>query len=467
MGGNTSARIPVLALGECPSPETEALAALYGISCSVTHVPEAQHLNRTLDAALAESDTLLLLGGFQEEDLPPLALLTELSSQSLLTEESQLAFRLFWLGEAVCGAVLEARGIRVYACSALDAHIEKVLEEIQKHIAPNPAPSSAQSPPEKPALAAPKAPSKKMPGKRFVPRMPEKTLLTARSLPVILAAALLAFSVGAGYLIYYAADSNLQNSRDRAVQALYPKETTGGERAGDGTLRQFEALCRLNSDCVGWLSIPGVGVNHPVMLEPTNSYYLSHDARRQKSRFGALFLDSDNEIARGRQSPNLSVYGHNTKSGVMFGQLHRFLDPAFYRENAVFQFDTLYIRRQWVVFAVFITNANPVQDYGERFEWREQGLVAPENIAAFSATLKQRSILDTGVDVRPGDLLLSLTTCTYEIKDGRLVVFARALRPGEAPPDPARVKVNPAPLYPAAWYVNYGGEKPDLPGEPG
>jgi putative peptidoglycan lipid II flippase len=41
------------------------------------------------------------------------------------------------------------------------------------------------------------------------------------------------------------------------------------------------------------------------------------------------------------------------------------------------------------------------------------------------------------------------------------LVFARALRQGEAPPDPLRARFNPAPLYPAAWYVNYGGEKPE------
>jgi len=271
---------------------------------------------------------------------------------------------------------------------------------------------------------------------------------------------MLAFCLGAGYLIYYAADSGLQDARGREVQALYSDNAKDTDRGGDGTLRQFEALRALNSDCVGWLSIPGAQVSLPVMQGPDDAYYLSHDVQKNKSRFGALFLATDNVIGRGGQSLNLSIFGHNTKNGSMFGKLRRFRDLSFYRRNAVFRFDTIYTRRQWVVFAVFITNANPVQDYGTVFEWREQSSAAPENIAAFAASLKRRSEIDTGVDVRPGDLLLSLTTCTYEIKDGRLVVFARALRPGEAPPDTTRARANPAPLYPAAWYVNYGGEKP-------
>ena len=461
MSRRSLTHIPVLVLGECPTPDTEAFVIRFGIPCEVTHVPEVQYLQKALETALAKSDTLLLLGGFRGEDLLPLALLTEALSELLAIEESQLTLRLIGQeDEATGGAVLYTQDIRVYVCSAYETRREEVLEEIQRSIGPGPVPNpgNAWLPQAKPALETARPPAGKVAA---------KTSLAAKPLLTILAAALLALSVGIGYLIYYAADSGLQEGRDRAVQALYPAGTQDGERAGDGTLRQFDALLNLNSDCVGWLSIPGAGVDHPVMLESTNSYYLSHDAQGKRSRFGALFLDSDNEIARGRQSQNLSVFGHNTKSGAMFGQLHRYRDLEFYRQNAVLQFDTLYIRRQWVVFAVLITNAKPAQDYGTVFEWRDQSLAAPENIMAFAAALQQRSIIDTGVDVKPGDLLLSLTTCTYEIKDGRLVVFARALRPGETPPDPARARENPAPLYPAAWYVNYGGEKPDSSAQPG
>jgi len=286
------------------------------------------------------------------------------------------------------------------------------------------------------------------------PQVPFKPLMT------ILVAACLAFCAGTGYLVYYAADTGLQEGRARQIQALYPADFDAEDRGKDGALRDFGALRAANSDCVGWLRIPGAGVDLPVMLAD-DTYYLTHDAQRNKSRFGALFLDSGNVIARNGQSANLSVFGHNTKNGSMFGQLHRYRDLDFYQNNAVIQFDTLYARRSWVVFAVFITNAEAPQDYGHVFEWREQSLATPENIRAFARALKARSIIDTGVDVRPGDKLLSLTTCTYEIKGGRLVVFARALRQGETPPDPLRAGLNPAPLYPAAWYVNYGGEKPD------
>jgi len=467
LNGRNSVRIPVLMLGESSAPDTGMWDAFFGIVCDVTRVAEAQCLPKALDAALAASNALLLLGGFQGEDMPPLALLTEMLAQALQIEESQLALR--FIGqedEAGSAAVLYKRDIRLYACSAAQPCREEVLEEIQAHAGPVTAPNPANAwlPPAGLARRVQKTPARRAPKARTVPGTPGRQPRSMMPLLAILAAACLAFCVGVGYLIYYAADSGLQDARSRQVQALYPP--VGAQGADLGVDKEapppFEALRGLNSDCVGWLQIPGAGVNLPVMLESTNDYYLSHDAQRHKSRFGALFLDSDNEVSTGGQSPNLSIFGHNTKNGSMFGQLHNYRDLAFYRQNAVFQFDTIYARRQWVVFAVFITNAKPAQDYGTVFEWREQGAAAPENIAAFAAALKQRSVLHTGVDVRPGDELLSLTTCAYEIKDGRLVVFARALRPGEAPPDTARARENPTPLYPAAWYVNYGGEKPDL-----
>ncbi|MCL2299355.1 MAG: hypothetical protein FWC27_04320, partial [Firmicutes bacterium] len=271
MSGLRLTYIPILVLGECRAPDAQAFAERFGIPCGVTRVPETRHLQKALDAALAQSDTLLLLGGFQGEDLLPLALLTETLSEFLMTEERRLSIRLFGQeDEAAGGALLYTQDIRIYVCCACETRREAVLEEIQKEINPEPAhaPANAWLPLSKPGWISSKAPPEKMPEKRLAPRGPAKPPLAASPLLAVLAAALLAFCVGIGYLIYYAADSGMQDGRDRAVQALHPADKTqDGDRAGDGTLRQFEALRSLNSDCAGWLSIPGAGVDQPVMLE--------------------------------------------------------------------------------------------------------------------------------------------------------------------------------------------------------
>jgi SrtB family sortase len=205
-----------------------------------------------------------------------------------------------------------------------------------------------------------------------------------------------------------------------------------------------------NSDISGWLTIPAIGVNYPVMRTVNNEYYLTHDAERASSRYGALFLDSGNSVLPGQLSLNLSIYGHQTRNGTMFGQLSKYRDLAFYKANPTFSFDTLYEEKKWVVFAVIVTNADPAQDGGRFFEWRNPGAAEPARIDAFVAQLRQRSLIDSPVEVGPGDRLLSLTTCCYDFKNARLVVFAREMRSNETV-SVVTAETNPAPLVPEAW----------------
>ena len=158
MNVHNPAHIPLLVLGECPAPDMDLWEARLRIPCALMRVPREEELQGALDAALAQSDTLLLLGGFHGEGLPPLALLPELLAQSLLTEESQLAVRLIGPPEAETGAALHAKGVHVYACGAAASCQEEVLEEIQEHIKPEPAqqPENPWTPISRPAKSAPK-----------------------------------------------------------------------------------------------------------------------------------------------------------------------------------------------------------------------------------------------------------------------------------------------------------------------
>ena len=71
-----------------------------------------------------------------------------------------------------------------------------------------------------------------------------------------------------------------------------------------------------------------------------------------------------------------------------------------------------------------------------------------------------RSIINTGVDVRSDDQLLTLSTCSYEFKDARFVVVARKVRKGEsASVDTSAAVMNPNPLYPDVWYQLFGGKQ--------
>ncbi|WP_318708060.1 hypothetical protein [Candidatus Acetatifactor stercoripullorum] len=54
---------------------------------------------------------------------------------------------------------------------------------------------------------------------------------------------------------------------------------------------------------------------------------------------------------------------------------------------------------------------------------------ASESIRRFFS--KELSLFDTGVEAEFGDRFLTLSTCSYQVEDGRFVVVAKEVEPGD------------------------------------
>ncbi|MDR1465399.1 MAG: class B sortase [Oscillospiraceae bacterium] len=223
------------------------------------------------------------------------------------------------------------------------------------------------------------------------------------------------------------ADSAAPDTTGPAAGSQPAEETNASAAPGSGG--KFSKLRENNPDTLGWLSIPAVGVDGPVVAGQDNSYYLKHDFDRAPSRYGCLFLDKDQDPA-GR---NLTIYGHNLRSGAMFGRLRAFADPAFAKANRFFRFEPAGQENQragqpggdrWEIVAVFLMDADP-EDPQDFLEWRGQTLTDPEELPAFLAAVRVRSLAETGAQIVPGDRLLSLVTCAFDFQNARLVVLAR------------------------------------------
>lgn len=64
--------------------------------------------------------------------------------------------------------------------------------------------------------------------------------------------------------------------------------------------RNLKALFNQNSDCIGWIYIPGTSVNYPVMHTPANPQkYLRRDFYDNYSQSGVPFLDAEFEMVCG------------------------------------------------------------------------------------------------------------------------------------------------------------------------
>ena len=66
----------------------------------------------------------------------------------------------------------------------------------------------------------------------------------------------------------------------------------------------------------------------------------------------------------------------------------------------------------------------------------------------------ERSIINTGINAKFGDDLITLITCCEDFEDARLVVMARKTREGESEAvDTSISALNPKPRYPVRWYT--------------
>jgi len=187
-------------------------------------------------------------------------------------------------------------------------------------------------------------------------------------------------------------------------------------------LQEFEALYNMNSDLIGWLRIPGVEVDYPVVHTPDDpEYYLRRNFDGKKQTRGCLFLEGAADPWK--PSDNLTVYGHRMRDGTMFGQLEKYKKKSFWEENPYIYFDTLTQKGTYQIIGVFKTSVS--SDEGFHYHLFVDGN-EPE-FFDFVATVKELSMYDTGVEAAYGDQLLTLSTCDYSLYNGRFVVVAKKI----------------------------------------
>lgn len=85
----------------------------------------------------------------------------------------------------------------------------------------------------------------------------------------------------------------------------------------------FDELVKINGDLTGWIYIPALDIEYPVVKGTDNIYYLTHTFEKKENKAGAIFMDFG---ANAQMTDyNTFIYGHNMKNGSMFGRLKKFI----------------------------------------------------------------------------------------------------------------------------------------------
>lgn len=253
---------------------------------------------------------------------------------------------------------------------------------------------------------------------------PTKTAKSKKDLLYTIAMVVFAviFLVSGGLLVKRFFDDKKTESEFSDLQAMIDVSAAPDTESGSSNGAKFAALKDQNSDFMGWISIEGTSLDFPVMYAPDNKdYYLKHDFKHQYSDYGVPYLDEKTTIGANAQSNNLIVYGHNMKTGTIFGCLTEYKKASYYQEHPYIEFDTLYGDAKYEVFAAF--SIDVVEDTS--FVYNQYVDMDETDYNAYVDEVIRRSDVNSGIRPVYGEQLLTLSTCEYSSANGRYVVVAR------------------------------------------
>ncbi|MBQ6991778.1 MAG: class B sortase [Clostridia bacterium] len=189
---------------------------------------------------------------------------------------------------------------------------------------------------------------------------------------------------------------------------------------------KLEELQKENSDIVAWLQIEDSNINYPILQTTDNSFYMTHNYKKEYSIDGSLFLDKDYDWSI--PSSNLLIYGHNNRgSKEMFVDLLKYKDEEFYNSHKTIRFTTNEEDAEYEIIAVFLSR---VYYKSETNVFRYYYFINANNEEEFNEYVeesKKASLYDIEATAKYGDQLLTLSTCEFSQEDGRFAVVARKI----------------------------------------
>lgn len=231
------------------------------------------------------------------------------------------------------------------------------------------------------------------------------------------------FLISIVVLLHYLYNTNKEKQDNQNILENIKIDTAEVTEERTEKMIQLEELQKENEEIIGWIEIAETNINLPVCQAQDNSYYLTHNYKKEKATSGALFLDKDFNLDK--PSTNYLIYGHRNKNGTMFEDLMKYKDEQFFKSHPTIKFTTTKEDTEYQIIAVFFSR---VYYKDEQNVFRYYQFVNAESETEYNeyiSNCKKASIYDTGATAEYGEQLLTLSTCEYSQEDGRFAVVAK------------------------------------------
>ena len=129
---------------------------------------------------------------------------------------------------------------------------------------------------------------------------------------------------------------------------------------------------------------------------------------------GWVFMDYRNDSVE--LSKNTIIYGHNIKTGIMFGTLKYMLNSSWYKRpsNQIITFNTPTKNMKWQIFSLYRV---PETD-----DYLKTDFDTDEEYMEFLNMITERSIYDFNIELTAESKIITLSTCNNHVN--RNVVHA-------------------------------------------
>ncbi len=261
----------------------------------------------------------------------------------------------------------------------------------------------------------PKTPKKKKKKKRHLTKagiMFFRIVLVA----AIVVAGYSSFEIYSGLKQYQEGTSAYE---DLAASAVIASEDAVAQADTSFKYIDFQKLADINSDVVGWLTLDDTVIDYPLVRGTDNEYYLHHLFDGTSNNLGTVFMDYRNSADF--TDRNTILYAHHMRNGSMFAAVEEYrTDPDYITEHPFFRLITPDGDYYVYVFAGILADA-----------YTEYNVVDFEDDDAFMAFVQDKidnSTFSSDVEVTAQDQIVTFSTCSYAVSDGRYALFGKLVK---------------------------------------
>lgn len=193
---------------------------------------------------------------------------------------------------------------------------------------------------------------------------------------------------------------------------------------GDIVEDKIDGASRLkeeNADFVAWLQVVDTDFNFPIMQSPNQAeYYLRRGFDKKYNINGTPFIDVN--CKPNLQSDNTIIYGHNMDDKSMFGFMENYLTQDYAKAHDVMTLTTPTNTYSYTLISVFKTHTG-----SDGFDYNYTDFDDKQDFDDYIDKIKSLSVYDTDITASSKEQFLTLSTCDYSQKNGRLALVLKRI----------------------------------------